>query len=346
MNTVELEKQTLDGSAPTAFTRGMRVLRSTNTPYTAAFLLVLLIIFSVLKPNAFPTAFNLSNIALDAAGLLLLAVGATFVIITGGIDLSVGSVLVFSGVVSANTMIAMEGQAPVGMPLTLIVGLLVALLSGAAWGFVNGVLIAKANLPALIVTLGTLGAALGLSQIITSGVDLRIVPENLVDIVGNGRILGVSNLVWIAVLVTVLGAIALNLTRFGRHTLAIGSNSEAARRSGIQVDAHLIKVYMLQGTLAGLAGYLFLARFSNTSISGHSSDNLQVIAAVVLGGTSLFGGAGSVLATAIAVFIPAVLQNGFVILGLQPYWQGVAVGVVLVVAVYVDQRRRKSRLKR
>jgi ribose transport system permease protein len=141
-------------------------------------------------------------------------------------------------------------------------------------------------------------------------------------------------------------AVLLHATRFGRYTFAIGSNEEAARRAGIRVDRHLIKVYALMGMLSGLAGFLSLARFSTTTIGGHSTDNLQAIAAVVIGGTSLFGGVGTLLGTIFGVFIPAVLQNGFVIVGVQPFWQQVAVGAVLILAVYLDQLRRRSEYQR
>jgi ribose transport system permease protein len=150
----------------------------------------------------------------------------------------------------------------------------------------------------------------------------------------------------IAFAVALLGGILLAATRFGRYTYAIGSNEEGARRAGVAVDRHLIKVYALAGTLAGLAGFLSLARFATTTLGGHSTDNLQAIAAVVIGGTSLFGGVGTMLGTVFGVFIPAVLQNGFVIVGLQPFWQQVAVGAVLIIAVYLDQLRRRSSYQR
>jgi ribose transport system permease protein len=158
-----------------------------------------------------------------------------------------------------------------------------------------------------------------------------------------GFLVRVPWIVFVAAGVTALAAVALAATRFGRYTYAIGSNPEAARRAGIAVDRHLIKVYGLSGMLAGLAGFLNLAHFTTTTLGGHSTDNLQAIAAVVIGGTSLFGGIGSVLGTVVGVFIPAVLQNGFVIVGVQAFWQPVAVGAVLIVAVYADQVRRRSR---
>jgi ribose transport system permease protein len=282
-------------------------------------------------------------VATDAAVLLVVAVGMTFVIVTAGIDLSVGSVLVFAGVVAARAMNAVGGNSWG----TILVGLLVALGCGMGWGVINGFLISKAKVPALIVTLGTFGMALGFALLITGGVDERSVPFKLVDTIGTGRVGNqVPYLVIIAFAVAAVFAVLLHATRFGRYTFAIGSNEEAARRAGIRVDRHLIKVYALMGMLSGLAGFLSLARFSTTTIGGHSTDNLQAIAAVVIGGTSLFGGVGTLLGTIFGVFIPAVLQNGFVIVGVQPFWQQVAVGAVLILAVYLDQLRRRSEYQR
>jgi ribose transport system permease protein len=300
------------------------------------------LVFALLSFDSFASTTNLRNITVDAAVLLVLAVGSTFVIITAGIDLSVGSVLVFSGVVSAKLMEAAGGEST-GV---IMLGLGAALGSGLAWGLFNGIIIAKLKVPALIVTLGSFGAALGFAQLITDGVDVRDVPFPLVESVGSGLLFGeIPYLVLIAGGVALVFGLVLALTRFGRHTYAVGSNEEAARRAGINVDRHLIKVYALAGTLSGLAGFMSLARFATTTIGGHSTDNLQAIAAVVIGGTSLFGGIGGVLGTVAGVFIPAVLENGFVILGVQPFWQEVAVGAVLILAVYLDQLRRRARYR-
>jgi ribose transport system permease protein len=298
--------------------------------------LTLVVVFSVMKPGAFFTADNIRNIFSDASILLVLGIGMTFVIITAGIDLSVGSVLVFSGVVAAKAM------NDLGFPP--VAGMLVAIAAGAAWGAFNGFLVAKARIPALIVTLGTLGMALGAAQLITGGIDVVGVQTSFTNTIGFGRVFGqIPDLVLIAVAVAAVGGIALTMTRFGRYTLAVGSNPEAVRRAGINVDRHLIKVYLLMGTLAGFAGFLNLCRFSSTTIAGHSTDNLQAIAAVVLGGTSLFGGVGSAVGTLIGVLIPVTLNYGFVVIGVQPFWQTIAVGAVLIVAVYFDQLRRSRR---
>lgn len=302
---------------------------------------VLVAVFSALRPDAFATVANFRNIAISSSILLVMAVGMTFVIITAGIDLSVGSVLVFSGVLAVRVMEQIGGGQGWAAAAA---GTAVALAAGAAWGLTNGFLIAKGKIPPLIVTLGSFGAALGAAQLITGGIDLRTVPREMVVDVGTGRLFGVVPwLVVIALTVTAVGAATLRLTRFGRYTYAIGSNPEAARRVGVNVDRHLIKIYALAGMLSGLAGVMSLARFSSTTIAGHLTDNLQVITAVVIGGTSLFGGIGTVLGSAVGVFIPTVLQFGFVIMRVQPYWQTVAVAIVLVAAVWVDQLKRSAR---
>jgi ribose transport system permease protein len=309
-----------------------------TTTWTFLILLAIVAAFAILRFQQFATVFNFRNIAADASGLLIIAVGMTFVIITSGIDLSVGSVLVFSGVIAAKVMLALggEGWGAIGP------GLVAGVAAGLAWGVVNGVLVTKARVPPLIVTLGTLGMAYGAALLITGGIDVRGVPLELTTTIGIGQLRGVPYVVIIAAVVTAVGAVTLSMTRFGRYTYAIGSNAEAARRAGINVDRHLIKVYGLSGFLAGVAGMVSLARFATTTIGGHSTDNLAAIAAVVLGGTSLFGGIGTVLGTVVGVFIPAVLQNGFVILGVQPFWQQVAVGAILIVAVYIDQLKRRA----
>ena len=301
----------------------------------------LLLVFSILEPSDFLSIANARNLGDDAAVLLVLAVGETFVTIMAGIDLSCGSILVFAGVMSAEAMGGMGGN-NWGV---ILVGLVVALVAGGAWGLINGVLVGKGKINSFVVTLGTLGMSLGIALVITGGVDVQAgVPFELVTTIGAGRIAGqVPWLVVIAVAVTVVFGVVLRGTLFGRYTYAIGSNAEGAARSGISVDWHIVKVFTLAGVLYGLAGFLSLARFDTTTVAGHSTDNLQAITAVVIGGASLFGGTGTMLGSFFGVLIPSVLQNGFVIAGVQPFWQQVAVGAVLIFAVYLDALRRKSR---
>jgi len=321
-------------------TEKMSLWRRVTKIQAAQIVLVLIaicVIFSVMAPDAFPTVFNLRSIIVNTSIFAVLGVGATLVIITAGIDLSIGSVLVFSSVVAAKVMGSL-GATGWG---TALVGVVVAILCGAAWGFINGFLIAKAKVPAFIVTLGTLGMALGLAQVLTGGIDLTDVPGEFVDAVGFGNVFWeVPTLTVIAAVVVILGSILLHRTRFGLYTFAVGSNPEACRRVGIKVDRQLIWVYVISGACAGFAGVLSLAFYQQTTIGGQSMTALTVVAGVVIGGTSLFGGVGSIFGTVIGLLIPVVLESGFIIIGVESYWQGVVVGIFLIGAVYLDGLRR------
>jgi ribose transport system permease protein len=309
----------------------------------------IILVFGALNPGAFLSPFNARNVALDTAEILLLVLGETFVLITGGVDLSVGSMLIFSAVIAAKVMTALAGSSAdiaaglypndiVAMPI----GILLGVSCGVFWGAVNGLIVAKLKIPAIIATLGTLGVVLGFANLLTGGVSVPNVPPRLQLLIGSYNIGGVVPVpVLIAGVAIALMFLLLHRTRFGRYTYAVGSNAEASRRAGIKVDQHLIKVYILCGGLCGVAGVIDLARFDTVTPASHSLDNLNAIAAVAIGGTSLFGGIGTISGGVIAAFIPTVLQNGLVIESVQPYWQQVAVGVIIVGAVYLDQWRRR-----
>jgi len=326
-----------------------RLLRLVASGWIFLLLVALITIFLVLRPAQFGSGYNIQQLSINAAILLVLAVGQTYVIITGGIDLSVSSVLVFASVVSAKLMLLLSGADGTTYGTTsagwdiIAVGILTSMAVGALWGALNGFLIAVAKIPALIVTLGSMGMALGGAQILSGGVDVRAMPEQLVNYIGSGRVLGIPALVVIATVTVVMAGIVLHLTRFGMHVFAVGSNTEASRRSGIPTTARLIQVYAISGLMAGIAAVMANARFSTTTINGHAMDSLATISAVVLGGTSLFGGVGSVFGTVVGVFIPIILLNGFVILGIPPFWQTVAMGAVLILAVWIDQLKRRLR---
>lgn len=319
----------------------LRRLAGLQSVWILGVLLVIIAFFSIAAGEKFLSTSNFSLISQNISVWAVLGVGMTFVIITSGIDLSIGSVLVFSSVVAAKVMerVGGDGWSTAG------IGILAALAAGVAWGALNGFLVAKAKIPALIVTLGSLSVALGLAQVITGGIDIRSVPESLTDFNTYTKIIGIPSLPFVALVTVIIGAVVLHKTRFGRYTYAVGSNEVGARRVGINVDRHLILVYALSGLMAGLGAVLALAQFGTTTIAGQSLTNLNVIAAVVIGGTSIFGGEGSVFGTLVGLFIPAVLQAGFVIIGVESFWQGVAVGTVLVAAVYVDQSRRAAALR-
>jgi ribose transport system permease protein len=318
-----------------------------------AILIVLVAVFAIWAPSGtFFTTANAKNIALDASEILILAGGMTLLLIAAGIDLSIGSVVVFSAIAAAKVMGAIAGtsdQMALGefphAGSAIAVGIPAAILAGAAWGLANGLLTVKFRIPPFITTLATLGIALGLAQVWTGGINVQTVPTQLQESFGLGSLFGV--IPWpVVVAGTIIGAlwILLARTRFGLRTYAIGASREAARRAGVRVDRHLIVLYVLMGALAGVTGVIDVARFNTASIAGHEQDALSAIAAVVIGGTSLFGGRGRITGTIVGALIPAVLANGFVIVGVQPFWQNVAVGCVLLIAVYLDQLRRRRSL--
>jgi ribose transport system permease protein len=314
------------------------------------FLLVLLIYFWLGTPPAtFLTWSNLSQIALTTSEVVLLAIGETFVITTAGIDLSIGGMLFFAGVAGGEVMLTLSGtseqtlaghypHAGLGLP----VGIVVCVLAGGFWGLINGLVITRLRLPAIIVTLGTMAMAFGFGDLIDGGSYLPSpVPPGLTHGFGNGKFVGIYYPIWVAVAILIVAHLVYQYTRFGRYTAAIGSNEEGTRRTGIAVDRHIVKVYTLCGLLAGTAAVLDLAIFTNTTSVAHQTDNLSAISAVVIGGTSVFGGVGTILLSAVGAFIPTVLTNGLVVQGVQPFWQEVVVGATIIVAVYFDQLRRR-----
>jgi ribose transport system permease protein len=326
-----------------------RITRSTVI-VTFAALSAMIIGFAIKAPGQFDTLSNFRQLAQNVAILTVVSVGTTFVIATAGVDLSIPSGIVLGEVfaVKALGLIHVHGGgtavdiAGTDSRATYIVFALAgSLAAGLALGVVNGIAVGYMRIPPLLATLGTLGAGLGCALLLQNGVNTA---TNALDPISTGHVIPtVPNLIPIAALVVVLGVVLLNFSVFGRHTLAIGSNPEAARRVGIKVERHLLKVYVLGGVMSGFAGFLSLSYFTTTSLAGHSTDNLKAITAVALGGTSLFGGVASIIGTLIGVWIPAVLQNGFVIIGVQPYWQDVVVGFVLILTVWADQLRRRAR---
>jgi ribose transport system permease protein len=315
---------------------------------TLAFLLVLILVFSILAPGKFGTYLNLSLLAQNVAILTVVSVGTTFIIATAGIDLSIPSAVILGEVFAVKTLQlipvgaehAVDVSANESNIIIILLPLLASLFAGFLIGSINGMLVAYLRIPPMLATLGTLGAGLGVALLLMNGVNSATYA--LAMVADSDLFFGVSNLVLIALGVVVLGYVGMHMSVFGRHTLAIGSSQEAARRVGINVRRHLLNVYIVGSVAAGFAGYLSLSYFTTTSVGGHTTDNLQAITAVALGGTSLFGGVATIIGTVIGVWIPAVLQNGFIIIRVQPYWQMIAVGAVLIAAVALDQWRRRG----
>ena len=266
----------------------------------------------------------------------MLAVGATFVICSAGIDLSLGSVVGFSGVVGA---LAVNG---LGLPW--IAALPASLMAGALCGAINGLLVTRAKIPAFIVTLGMLGIARGAALVLTNGKPVYGLPDPLLYL-GQGRPFGVPTPVLIFIGVALIAHYVLAYTRFGRYTLVIGDNEAAARATGIHVEAHRLKLYTVSGLMAGIAGLLFMARVNAGDPTAGLNYELTAITAAIIGGTNLFGGRGSVLGTLIGALIMGVLQNGLNLMAVQSYYQQMAIGAVLILAVWLD-RINAARLQR
>jgi ribose transport system permease protein len=298
--------------------------------YALLGLVLLSVTLSILTPH-FLTTDNLLSIALQTAIIAILALGQVYVIISGGIDLSVGSILALSGVISAQLLVS-------GWPTAL--SIVAGVLAGALLGFINGLVITKGKLPPFIVTLGMMGVARGLSLVLTDGLPVSGLPETFTKL-GNERIFYIPIPVIFLIVVTIISAFILSRTIFGRYVYSIGSNEESAQLSGINVNFHKLMIYVVCGLLSGLAGVLLTARLVSAQPTAGTGYELDAIAAVVIGGASLMGGVGTVGGTIIGAFIMGVLRNGLNLLNVTPFWQQIAIGVVIVLAVYLDQMRRK-----
>jgi ribose transport system permease protein len=295
------------------------------------------IVFSFAAPGFF-TLFGFANVAVYSAEPLLLAVGETFVIISGGIDLSVGALLGFTGVIAALLMKALWAVTQ-NIPMSIVISAVAGLVVGTALGAMNGVIIAKLKVPPFVVTLGMQGIARGSTYVLTSGHSIIGLPDVLGQ-VGNYYIWGVLPVsVLVTAVLVLLAHFVLSKTRLGRYTYAIGGNRQASVRSGVPVDKYTILIYAWSGFMAAWAGILILARFATGSPLAGQNSELNSIAAAVIGGVSLLGGIGNILGTVMGALIIGVLLVGLVIMNVQPYWQMVSEGGILILAVFVDNIR-------
>jgi len=319
--------------------RGM--LRSTAMQTVLAFgaLILLLVVFSIASPN-FLQFDNIVGILLATAVNGVLALGVTFVIVTGGIDLSIGTVMTLSAVMTG--VFITEWKLPVP------VGILGGVLTGTVAGAVNGVVIAKMKVPPFIATLGMLNIAKGLALVTAHLRPIYFNDTPAFNELAMGSVLGalvpgfdVPNLVLVLFGAAVIASLVLTRTVLGRYTFALGSNEEATRLSGVAVDGWKIAVYALCGLFSGLAGVLIAARLNSAQPSLGMGYELDAIAAAVIGGTSLSGGEGTILGTVIGAFIISTLTNGLRILSVPQEWQTVVTGAIVIVAVYLDIIRRR-----
>jgi ribose transport system permease protein len=301
---------------------------------TAAFRVESLLVLAVLcvlmatLSSAFLSVSNVLNILLSTSVFGVLAIGMTFVICSAGIDLSVGSILALSGVVGA--------MLTSNLDLPWWIGIAGCLAMGAFVGAVNGFLITNGAIPPFIVTLGMLGVARGFALVLSDGVSIYGLPPQMVWL-GQGRPLGVPTPVVILLLTALAAHVLLSHTRFGIYAQVIGDNEAAARAMGVRVERQKVLLYTLSGLLSGLAGLLFAARINSGEPTAGISYELTAITATILGGTNLFGGRGSVTGTLIGALIMGVLQNGLNLLAVRPFYQQIAIGAVLILAVWLDR---------
>ena len=293
-------------------------------------LIALFVTLSIASPN-FLTATNLSSVVRQTAVINIMALGMTLIIVSGGIDLSVGSILAMGGLLGT---MAMEHK--MSIPSGMAIGIAV----GALCGLANGAMITSLRINPFIVTLGTMGIYRGLALIISNGLPVHEIPQRF-SYLGEGTLLGVPFVLWILLLCAVTMHVTLEHTRLGRYAFAIGSNPDAAFYAGVPVAFHTISVYGIAGLLTGLAGMIEASRLMTGQPTGGQGYELQAIAAVVIGGGSLRGGEGSVLGTLIGAFIMGLLSNGSDLLGTNPYWQQVIIGSVIILAVAFDELRKR-----
>ena len=305
-----------------------------------ASLLGLLIFFSVASPSFMQTD-NMVGILQATAVNGVLAIACTFVIITSGIDLSVGTLMTFCAVMAGVVLTYW------GLPFYL--GVLAALFFGAFSGFISGVLIAKLKIPPFIATLGMMLMLKGLSLVITHSKPIYFNDTPEFSVISQESLIGyflpdlpIPNAVLILFVVAVLSSLVLNKTVLGTYTFALGSNEEAVRLSGVNVDRWKIIVYTLSGAICGIAGLLIASRLNSAQPSLGQGYELDAIAAVVIGGTSLSGGVGTILGTIIGAFIMSVLTNGLRIMSVAQEWQTVVTGLIIIVAVYADILRKRK----
>lgn len=292
---------------------------------------IICLLISLITPQ-FLTVSNLTIIVTQVSINALLAFGVTFVIITGGIDLSLGSIVAVTGVTSA--MLAHPDSNPVLIPIVM------GLLAGLLMGVFNGFIITKSKIAPFIVTLGTMTIGRGLALILSDGRPVSNLSDSF-NYLGSGTIFGIPILILIFILVFALCSIILSKTILGRYIYAIGGNEQAARASGINIDRVKLSVYSISGLLAGLAGILLASRITTGQPNAGAGFELDAIAAVVIGGTSTAGGRGTMSGTLIGVLLIGVINNGLDLLNVTSYYQQVVMGIIIIGAVIVDSLNQK-----
>lgn len=307
--------------------------------------LVLVIVFGLVSNDqVFWSLQNAQAIMGNGAEALLLASGVTLLLAAGIFDLSLGANLILSSVIGGLLLSHLTNQSTLDASFwAILLGLIVCLAIGFTIGLVNGILITFFKINSLIATLGTLGICTGLGFVLSHGSDVTGLPTNLQNSFGLATVAQIPYIAILALAILLFLAVLLRYSRFGTRTLAIGSNRIAADRAGLAVNRHLVRLTVIAGTLAGLAGFIDLARFDTTNTSGHTLDALAALTAAVVGGTRLQGGRATMFGTLWGTVLAYVLLDGLVVIGLSTFYQEIATGAVLLVAVAIDSARAERR---
>ena len=294
-------------------------------------LVLLCIVITIVTPN-FLSVSNITNVFTQVSVNAIIAIGMTFVILTGGIDLSVGSTLAISSAVGAS-IVKLTGN--------VFLAIIVAAVIGIAVGLINGLLVSKGKLQAFIVTLATMTIFRGATLVFTDGTPISKLPEAFVKI-GNGKLGFMPIPVIITIIIAIIAVYALSQTRFGRYLYALGGNEDASRLSGINTDKIKTLVYVVSGFASAIAGVIITSRIGSASPNAGTGFELDAIAAVVIGGTSLAGGEGTITGTLIGALIIGVLNNGLNLMNVSPFYQSIVKGLVILIAVLLDKKSRKN----
>ena len=327
---------------PQAMAR-LRALSGSTALWVFVVDVILVLVFGFISPDqAFFTTRSFQSLALDAAEALILATGIALLLGASEIDLSLGANLLLSSVVGGKVISSFGTSSP---GLATVLGIIVCLATGAALGLANGLIVTRLRVVSLIATLASLGIATGIANLVTSGTDITGLPESLQTGFGIKTAAGIPLPAFVAFALWLVTLILFRTTRYGMRILAMGSNRGAAERAGLRVNLHLVVTFALVGMMAGLAGFIDLTRFATTNLAGHTNDGLAAITAAVIGGTSLFGGRVSLGGVLSGTLLAVILQDGLVVVGLSPFYQLIAIGVVLIAAVSLDQRRRPGGIR-
>jgi ribose transport system permease protein len=319
--------------------------------WIAAIDVLLILIFGFASTgHVFFNGQNFINMALDSSQIALIAAGSAMLLGAGEFDISVGANVILSSVVGGKVILALAHQTSSGhytnVGVAFAAGIAAAMLTGVTFGLVNGLIVTAMGVNSFVATLGTMGIGTGTALVLTNGFDVQGIPYQLQEKFGVKTVWGIPLPLAVSMVLIVIVWWLLAKTRFGLRTLAIGSSRDAAERAGLRISWHLVVLFVLLGAFAAVAGVIDIARFTTTNVGGHLNDALAAVAGAVIGGTALFGGRASIPGAVLGAYLSIILQTGLVIMGLPAFYQPIAIGAILIIAVFVNPPGRTGGGKR